>query len=130
MDDLFTRILDLVIISGIPAGIVTILFRLFYGTFKGRAERDGVLRERRFYLPVAIGSFVWMFYLLYSLLEFGSYAIAFYGTVVILAAMALVFKVTTRTTWQGAFFMLYCFSVVTMVGFLPVFVLLAGAGLR
>jgi hypothetical protein len=130
MDDFFSEIAELMILAAFVAGIVTLLFRFFYGSFKGRDETQRVLREKRVYLPVALGSFILVTWLTYSLFSIRSVAIAFYVAMAILVAMAPVFKLYTRTTWQNAIYLLYSFTVVNLVGFIPLFVLLAGAGLR
>jgi hypothetical protein len=126
MAKLFGELGEIMILAVVAAGIITLLFRFLYGSFKGREETQRILREKRFNLPVALGSFVLITWLTFSLFSIRSVAMAFSGAMAILAVMAPVLKVCTRTTWQNAFYLLYSFTVVTL-GFISILVLLAGA---
>ena len=130
MFDFLSEFGEFMILAAVAAGIITLLFRLFYGSFKGREETKRILQEKRFYLPVALGSFVSINWLTFSIFSMRSVSIAFSGAMAILAVMAPALKVSTRTTWKNAFYLLYSFAVVTTLGFAPIVVLLAGAGLR
>ena len=125
MGDFFSVIVDIMLLAAIPAVLITFLFRILYGSFKGKPEIGVTLRGKRVYIPVVLGSFILIIWMIYSLFHMGSVSIAFAGATVLLAAMAPVFKVYLKTTWQNTFYIGYGFTLACILGFLTVAALLA-----
>jgi hypothetical protein len=65
MVEFFGQIGEIMLWAAIPAGLIILLFRIFYGSFKGISETLNILKEKRVYLLGALGSFtlmIWIFW--------------------------------------------------------------------
>ena len=125
MDDFFDQIVWIMLLAAIPAGLIMLLFRIFYGSFKGIPETKSILTEKRVYLPVALGSFTLMIWIFYSIFHIRSWTITNSGAAVLLATMAPVFKANLRTTWKNTIYLCYAFTLASVLVYFAMFALVA-----